>query len=110
MWKARRRRWANLHIGDRDQYAIAMVPNARDSQLRATLMYWQAMSDLKLRSVTMRLDRDRLARAIRSVEAIKAIATSGGVAGWVIWKNFPLVWSCVVLAAQVLDALKHVLP
>ncbi len=58
----------------------------------------------------MRLYRNRQARWVRGIETIKAIASSGGVAGWVVWRNYPLVWTGVIAAAQMLDAIKGVFP
>ncbi|MBV9115146.1 MAG: hypothetical protein JOY67_20230 [Hyphomicrobiales bacterium] len=51
-----------------------------------------------------------MAKQVRGLELIKVIASSGGIAGWVVWKNYPFLWSTIIAAAQLLDATKHVLP
>jgi hypothetical protein len=44
------------------------------------------------------------------VELIKVIGSSGAIAGWVVWKDWPMLWSGLIAAAQLLDATKHVFP
>lgn len=58
----------------------------------------------------MRLYRNRVGRWVRGVEIVKAVASSGAIAGWVVWRNIPLVWAFIIAAAQLLDALKNVFP
>jgi len=58
----------------------------------------------------MRLYRNQVGRQLRYVEIIKAVASSGGIAGWVIWKGYPFVWTAIIAGAQLLDALKNVFP
>ncbi len=41
---------------------------------------------------------------------VKAIASSGAIAGWVVWKDYPYVWTAIIAAAQFLDAIKGVFP
>jgi hypothetical protein len=73
-------------------------------------LYWKEMEQLKAASVCIRLCRNRLARQVRAVELIKVIASSGGIAGWAVWNNYPFVWAGIIAAAQLLDAIKHVFP
>jgi hypothetical protein len=56
------------------------------------------------------LYRNRLARQVRAVELVKAIGSGGAIAGWVIWKDWPLLWAGIIAASQFLDATKHVFP
>ncbi len=73
-------------------------------------LYWKQFVQLKAASICMRLYRNQLARRVRAVELIKAIGSSGGIAAWVVWKDWPLVWSAIIAASQLLDATKHVFP
>ena len=41
---------------------------------------------------------------------IKVFSSSGAIAGWVVWKDWPMLWSGIIAAAQLLDATKHVFP
>jgi hypothetical protein len=73
-------------------------------------LYWRQLGDLKAASICIRLYRNRLASRVRLVELVKAIASGGGIAGWVIWRDWPLLWAAIIAAAQFLDATKHVFP
>jgi hypothetical protein len=41
---------------------------------------------------------------------LKAVASSGGIALWVIWREYAFVWASIIAASQVADALKDVFP
>lgn len=73
-------------------------------------LYWAQLRQVKAASIYMRLYRNRLARQVRTVELIKAISSSGAIAGWVIWRDLPFVWGSIIAAAQFLDAVKGVFP
>jgi hypothetical protein len=47
---------------------------------------------------------------MHAVELIKAVGSGGGIAGWVVWRDYPLLWSGIIAASQFLDATKHVFP
>jgi hypothetical protein len=38
------------------------------------------------------------------------VGSSGGIAAWVVWKDYPFLWSGIIALAQLLDALKNVFP
>ena len=95
---------------------IAMARGARKgaaaaaSPLRQPTLYWKQLQELKAACICIRHYRNRLARRVRAVEIVKAVGSSGGIAGWVIWKDYPFLWSAVIALSQLLDALKHVFP
>jgi len=68
------------------------------------------MEELKAASVCIRLCRNRLGRFVRAVELVKAVASCGGIGAWVVWKDYPFLWSGIIAAAQFLDAIKGVFP
>jgi hypothetical protein len=73
-------------------------------------LYWKNLQQLKAASVCMRLHRNRLGRRVRTVDALKAIASSGAIGAWVIWRDPPFLWGAIIAATQVTDALKGVFP
>jgi len=73
-------------------------------------LYWKQLGQLKIAAVCIRLYRNRLARAVRAVELIKVFGSSGAIAGWVVRKDWPILWSGIIAAAQLLDATKHAFP
>ncbi len=58
----------------------------------------------------MRLYRNQLARRVRALDTLKAVASSGAIGAWIVWRDYPLLWSGIIVAAQVADALKGVFP
>jgi hypothetical protein len=80
------------------------------SARRQPALYWEQLSGLKTASVYSRLYRDRQAGWVQLVELVKAFASSGAIAGWVVWRDLPLLWSGIIAMSQFLDATKHVFP
>lgn len=77
---------------------------------RQPSLYWRQLEQLKASSICIRLYRNQLARRVRALEIIKAVASSGGIAGWVVFRDYPFLWSAIIAASQLLDALKNVFP
>ena len=73
-------------------------------------LYWAQLRQVKAAGIYMRLYRNRLAKRVRAIELIKAVSSSGAIAGWVVWKDLPFLWAGIIAAAQLLDALKGVFP
>ena len=80
-----------------------------DSKRQADL-YWRQIEQLKAAAVCIRLTRNRLNRRVRTVEIIKAVASSGAIAGWFATDHYKVVWGIIIAAAQLLDVLKDVFP
>jgi hypothetical protein len=80
-----------------------------DSRRQAEL-YWRQIIQLKAGAVCVRLYRNRLARRLRAVDIVKAVAASTAVSGWLVFRDLPFLWTCIIAAAQLLDALKEVFP
>ncbi|MEI9965795.1 MAG: hypothetical protein WDM92_15245 [Caulobacteraceae bacterium] len=78
--------------------------------LRQPDLYWKQLQELKAACICIRLYRNRLSRRLRLIEIVKAIGSSGGIAGWIVWKDIPFVWTAIIAASQLLDALKNVFP
>jgi hypothetical protein len=72
--------------------------------------YWRFMEQLKAASIYARLYRDRLHGRVRIVDLIKAIAGNSAIAAWAVVQKFPFVWSAIIAASQLLDAIKGVFP
>jgi len=73
-------------------------------------VYWQELVQLKADSFYVRDYRNGLNRWVTGVATIRAIASTGGIAAWLVWKKYAWVWACIVAASQIVDALKGVFP
>ena len=83
--------------------------NAANSH-RQQQLYWNQMIELKVAAGYIRRYRDDLGRKVTLLGTLKAVASSGGIAAWAIWKEYAFVWGAIIAAAQLLDALKEVFP
>jgi hypothetical protein len=77
---------------------------------REQQIYWQEFVQLKADTFYVRDYRNALGRLVTGVSAIRAVASSGGIAAWVIWKQYAYLWAFLIAASQVVDALKNVFP
>jgi hypothetical protein len=64
----------------------------------------------KVAAAYIRRYRDDLARQITRLATLKAVASGGGIAGWVIWKEYAFVWGTIIAVSQLANALKEVFP
>ena len=93
-----------------------------DRGARQSALYWRQMEQLKAAAVCSRLARNRYAGRVRTVEFVKAGASSGAIAAWFATDRLPhwllwlppdtlkFAWGAVIAAAQLLDVFKHVFP
>lgn len=58
----------------------------------------------------MKLYRDGQIWWIKRIGIFKAVATSGTIGAWVVWKEYAFVWGVILALAQVLDAIKEFIP
>jgi hypothetical protein len=86
-----------------------MNENAENSHRQQNL-YWNQMIELKVAAGYIRRYRDDLGKKVTGLATLKAIASSGGIAAWAIWKEYAFVWGLIIAASQLADALKEVFP
>lgn len=77
---------------------------------RQQRLYWNEMVNLKADASYIRLYRDSQGRWVTWLGALKAIASSAGIAAWVVWQEYAFVWGAIIAASQLADALKDVFP
>ena len=80
------------------------------SSLSQKQQYWNELTDLKVDAAYIRLYRDSFGRWVTALGTLKAVASSAGIAAWVIWREFAFVWATIIAASQLADALKEVFP
>ncbi len=77
---------------------------------RQQQLYWGQMIELKVANEYIRRYRDHLGKWVSGLGVLRALASSGGIAAWALWKQYALVWGVIIAASQVTDALKDVFP
>jgi len=73
-------------------------------------LYFNELFQLKVRCEYTRQYRDRLAAWVTRFAIVRAIASNGGIAGWVVWKDLAFAWATVIALSQLADALQNVVP
>jgi hypothetical protein len=84
--------------------------NENAASHRQQNLYWNQMVELKVAVEYMRRYRDHAGKRVRALATLKAIASSGGIAAWAIWREHAFVWGAIIAASQLADALKEVFP
>jgi len=81
------------------------APNHRQQNL-----YFNELWQLKVQCEYIRQYREILSWWDTRFSFLRAIASSGGIAGWAIWKDYAFLWGAIIAASQLSDALKNVVP
>jgi hypothetical protein len=73
-------------------------------------LYWQEMTTLKRDARYVDLCLARTEMIDRWIKGALAVAASGSIAGWAVFKAYSFVWATFVAGAQVLQVIKDYLP
>jgi hypothetical protein len=72
--------------------------------------YWETFSTLRRDAIYINRYHARDEHIDRSLSIFSALASSGSIAGWVIWKEIGFIWGAVIALSQALSAVKSYLP
>jgi hypothetical protein len=84
--------------------------NENENAHRQQQLYWNQMIELKVAAAYIRRYRDDLGTWVSRLGTLKAIASSGSIAAWAIWREYAFMWGIIIAVSQVADALKDVFP
>lgn len=71
---------------------------------------WQNLIRTKFQSIYLCHFNEFIRTCDKVVGFFMAFTSSAGVAGWLIWANYPNVWACIIGASQVVNMVKPYLP
>jgi hypothetical protein len=77
---------------------------------RQQQLFWNEVTRLKAAVIYIGLYRDSLEEWVTGLATLKALASSGGIAAWAIWKQYAFFWGAIIAASQLADAIKDVFP
>lgn len=72
--------------------------------------YWRKLTDKRYRLIYVNEYYIQCVWVQRFINVILAITSSGAIAAWAVWKEFPVVWAGVIAISQVITAVKPLLP
>ena len=78
-----------------------------ETQLRNKI--WYALVEAKYRAIYASHFANRTRVQNRILDVVLAITTSGSVAAWTFWQDYPEVWACLIAAGQIVQLLRPVL-
>ncbi len=84
---------------------VSEAPEHRQQQL-----YFRELFQLKVRWEYTRRYRNILSAWVTRIAILRAVASSGSIAGWVIWRDYAFVWGAIIAASQLADALRDAIP
>src|SRR5579862_5907476 len=73
-------------------------------------LYFTELWQLKVQCEYIRRYHGVLSWRVRAFGILRAVASSAGIGGWVIWKDLAFVWGAIIAASQVADAVKDQFP
>lgn len=73
-------------------------------------IYWQELFQLKADAFYISEYRNSLNKWVTGVATIRAVTSTGSIAGWLIWKKYAFLWAGLIVVSQISEALKDVFP
>jgi hypothetical protein len=73
-------------------------------------LYFNELFQLKVQCEYIRRYRKILSAWVTRFAIVRAVASSGSIGGWVIWRDLAFLWGSVIAVSQVSDALKDAIP
>lgn len=74
------------------------------------LRYWNLLKELKTHVLYLHAYASNAQAWDKSLNMLLAISSSTSIAAWAAWQSYPLVWASIIALAQVVTALKPLLP
>jgi hypothetical protein len=71
---------------------------------------WATFCNMKYKGFVFSLLVNRYQKLDRNVNIFLALASSGSIAAWAIWKDNPLLWSSIIATSQVVTTIKPFFP
>ncbi|KUO30543.1 hypothetical protein AVO52_18080 [Vibrio cholerae] len=72
--------------------------------------YWREMDQLKVHVLYLELYLEKTINIDRAMNMFLAIASSGSIAGWVIWQPLSFLWGAIIAVSHAINAIKPYLP
>ena len=72
--------------------------------------FWNQLKELKVHVFYLQNYAVSSGRYDQSINIFLAIASSSSIAAWALWKEYQFVWACIIAIAQVITAVKPLLP
>lgn len=72
--------------------------------------YWKKLTDKRYRLIYISEYYDQSVWIQRMINIFLAVTSSGAIAAWAVWRQFPVLWAGIIATSQVITAIKPYLP
>jgi hypothetical protein len=72
--------------------------------------FWRELVQLRAHIDYLSLYRLQCDKINRGIEMFAAIASSGSIAAWAVWRDFSMLWGAIIALSHLLAAIKSYLP
>lgn len=74
------------------------------------VQYWVELQNLRAHVLYLELYQIRSESMERCISIVLAVASSGSIAGWIIWKEYAFAWGLFIALSQVISVVYRYLP
>lgn len=78
--------------------------------MKLTDKIWATYCNMKFKGFLFGLLFSKYQKWDRNINIFLAIASSGSIAAWAIWKDHPILWSSIIVLSQVITTIKPYFP
>lgn len=78
--------------------------------MKLTDKIWATFCNMKFKGFLFGLLVSKYQKLDRSINIFLALASSGSIAAWAIWKDYPILWSSIIALSQVITTIKPYFP
>lgn len=71
---------------------------------------WATFCNMKYKGFLLELLVSKYQKLDRNVNIFLAIASSGSIAVWAVWQQYPLIWSSIIALSQIITVIKPYFP
>jgi|GEM_PF-1100510 hypothetical protein len=71
---------------------------------------WATYCNMKYKGFLFGLLVQKYQKLDRYVNIFLALASSGSIAAWAVWKEYPIIWSSIIATSQVVHTIKPYFP
>ncbi len=72
--------------------------------------YWKEFYQLKVHVRYIELYHEKAVNWERGLNIFLAVASSGSIAGWLVWEKASILWAVIIGASQIVNVIKEFLP
>jgi len=74
------------------------------------IQLWSTLCNLKFKEYCIGLLISKFQKLDRNINIFLALASSGSIGAWAIWKEYPMIWGSIIVVSQIVSTIKPYFP